>query len=238
MVEKTEPAGRRQFAFDFSHRPSLSGEDFIVTPCNQAAVSWVDSWPEWPAPALLVYGPPSCGKSHLASVWQARTGALRLNLPLRGGVDPRQALGEATAVVIEDVEGWIAGDEAQRQLFHIYNLVAERRGHVMLTASRPPAQWPMTLADLRSRILAAPAVAIDMPDQDMVAALLIKLFADRQLKVGDDVLAYLLARMDRSFDGARRLVAALDDAALDARRNVTIPFAGAVLRELETGGGR
>ena len=237
MADMTEPAGRRQFAFDFSHRPSVSGEDFIVTPCNQTAVSWIDSWPAWPAPSLLVYGPPSCGKSHLASVWQARTGALRLSLPLIDGVNPRQVLGEATAVVIEDVEGWIAADEAQRQLFHIYNLLAERRGHLMLTARLAPALWPMTLADLRSRILAAPAVAIDMPDEDMVAALLIKLFADRQLKVGDDVLAFLLARMDRSFDGVLRLVAALDDAALDARRNVTIPFAGAVLRDLETGGG-
>lgn len=237
-----EPRGRRQLAFDFSQRPSLSGEDFIVARSNEAAVAWVDSWPDWPAPALVVHGPSGCGKSHLASVWQARTAALRLALPLPAPFDPHQALGGAGAAVVEDVDRWIAADDAQRQLFHLYNVLAERRGSLMLTAVQPPALWPMTLADLRSRVTAAPAVAIVPPDEALIAALLVKLFADRQLKVGDEVLTFLLARMDRSFDAARRLVAALDEAALHARRNVTVPLAGEVLRELgpagrQSGGG-
>jgi DnaA regulatory inactivator Hda len=232
MADSEDQPSRRQLAFDFSHRPSQSGEDFIVAPSNAAAVAWVDAWPGWPAPALVVYGPPGCGKSHLASVWQARTGALRLSLPQTGRFDPLQAMADAAAAVVEDVDRWIAGDEPQRQLFHLYNVVAERRGHLMLTARVPPALWPMPLADLRSRIAAAPAAAIEPPDEDLVAALLMKLFADRQLKVGDDVLTFLLARMDRSFDAARRLVVALDEAALHARRNLTVPLAGEVLRDV------
>lgn len=232
MADSEDQPGRRQLAFDFSHRPSQSGEDFIVAPSNAAAVAWVDAWPGWPAPALVVYGPPGCGKSHLASVWQARTGALRLSLPDTGRFDPLRAMADATAAVVEDVDRWVAADDAQRQLFHLYNVIAERRGHLMLTARVPPALWPMPLADLRSRIAAALAAAIEPPDEDLVAALLMKLFADRQLKVGDDVLAFLLARMDRSFDAARRLVVALDEAALHARRNLTVPLAGEVLREV------
>lgn len=236
MAESEKPEGRRQLAFDFSHRPSLSGEDFIVAPPNQAAVAWIDSWPNWPAPALVVYGPPGCGKSHLASVWQARAAALQLILPLSPPFDLQHAIGDAPAVVVEDVDRWIGEGEAQRQLFHLYNMMAERRGHVMLTARPAPNLWPMTLADLRSRVTAAPAVAIEPPDEGLITALLMKLFADRQLKVGDDVLMFLLARMDRSFDAARRLVAALDDAALHERRNVTVPLAGDVLRAVGPGG--
>lgn len=232
MAESEDKPGRRQLAFDFPHRPSQSGEDFIVAPSNAAAVAWVDAWPDWLAPALVVYGPAGCGKSHLASVWQARAGALRLTLPQTDRFDPLQAMAGATAAVVEDVDRWIAAEDAQRQLFHLYNVVAERRGHLMLTARVPPAMWPMSLADLRSRIAAAPAAAIEPPDEDLVAALLMKLFADRQLKVGDEVFTFLLARMDRSFDAARRLVVALDEAALDARRNLTIPLAGEVLRQV------
>jgi chromosomal replication initiation ATPase DnaA len=164
-------------------------------------------------------------------VWQARAAALRLTLP-QAAFDPVRQLGEATAAVVEDVDRWIGQEAAERQLLHLYNVLAERRGHLMLTAQQPPARWAMTLADLRSRIAAAPAAAIEPPDEALVTALLMKLFADRQIRVGDDVLTFLLARMERSFDAARRLVAALDTDALQARRNVTVPLAGDVLRRV------
>lgn len=232
MAEPQDKPGGRQFAFDFAHRPSLGGEDFFVAPSNAEAVTWTDSWPDWPAPALVIHGPPGCGKTHLADVWRARAGALAIAVTDAGPFDPLRVLGDAAAAVIEDVDRWIAEGDAQRRLLHFYNLMAERRGHLMLTAREPPVRWPVTLADLRSRLAAAPAVAIAPPGEELIEALLVKLFADRQIRVGDDVLTFLLARMERSFDAARRLVAALDAAALDARRNVTVPLAGAVLRRV------
>jgi chromosomal replication initiation ATPase DnaA len=231
----------RQLAFDFGHRPSLSGDDFIVAPCNADAVAWIDAWPNWPAPALVIHGPPGGGKSHLASVWRARAGAIEIPATSVNPTDIATALGAAPAAVVEDAERHVApnssnGEAFARGLFHLYNMLAERRGHLLLTARSPVVQWPIALADLRSRLQAAPAAAIELPDESLTAALLVKLFADRQLKVGDDVLAYLLARMERSFDAARRLVAALDTAALDAKRNVSVPLAGAVLARLGADG--
>ncbi|HKO09467.1 MAG TPA: DNA replication protein, partial [Alphaproteobacteria bacterium] len=88
------------------------------------------------------------------------------------------------------------------------------------------------LADLRSRLLAAPAVAVAAPDETLLAALLVKLFADRQLRVGAELIAFLLPRMERSFEGAVRLVAALDAAALAAKRPLTMPLARSVLAAL------
>ena len=229
-TESVQPSrGGRQLAFDFGHRPSLGGDDFLVAPCNEAAVAWIDAWPDWPAPALTIYGPPGGGKTHLAGVWRARADALEI---VAAAVNPRDvaaALGTAKAAVVEDADRHANDESFARGLFHLYNLLAERRGHLLLTARAPVAQWPLALADLRSRLQAAPAAAIDLPDEGLTAALLVKLFADRQLKVGDEVLAYLLARMERSFDAARRLVAALDAAALDAKRNVNVPLAGEVL---------
>jgi chromosomal replication initiation ATPase DnaA len=236
MTAAASSGAGRQLAFDFGHRPSLGGEDFLVAPCNADAVAWIDAWPDWPAPALVVYGPPGGGKSHLAGVWRARAGAIEIAAAAVSPATVAGVLGEAGAAVVEDADRRVVDDGFARGLFHLYNLLAERRGHLLLTARAPVARWPLALPDLRSRLAAAPAAAIELPDEGLTAALLVKLFADRQLKVGDDVLAYLLARMERSFDAARRLVAALDAAALDARRNISVPLAGDVLARFGSSG--
>ena len=56
-----------QLPLDLGHRASFSGEDFLVAPCNAAAVACLDSWPDWPAPGLAVHGPEGCGKTHLST---------------------------------------------------------------------------------------------------------------------------------------------------------------------------
>lgn len=218
-----------QLALDLGHRTALDADDFLIAPCNRDAVMWVDRWPNWPAPALVVHGPTACGKSHLATVWRARSGARTVFAADLSGATPVDLLGAGDCAVVEN------GDRVtdQTALMHLYNVVAERGGQLLVTAAAPPARWSLSLADLRSRLVAAPAVAIGAPDDGLIGAVLIKLFADRQLRVGDDVVTFLLARMERSFDAARRLVTALDHAALAGRRNITVPLAGQVLNDLE-----
>ncbi len=117
----------------------------------------------------------------------------------------------------------------EEALLHLYNLLAERQGHLLLAAREPPARWTIGLADLRSRLLAAPAVAVEAPDDALLGAVLVKLFADRQLRISEEVIAYLLPRIERSFAAAQAIVAALDRAALAGQRAVTVPLARDVL---------
>lgn len=226
----------RQLALDLPHRPALGREDFLVAEANEVAVAWIDRWPEWPQPALLLYGPAGSGKTHLASVWQRASGAVRLQRDTLLAQEPPALLGDtATAIVdgIEDVLGNAATQsEIERKLLHTYNMLRERRGHLLLTGRRRPAEWPLRLPDLRSRLAAAPAVGLGLPDDQLFAAVLVKLFSDRQLRVGPQVLNYLLPRIERSFSHARQLVAALDDISLEARREITVPLARGVLDSL------
>ncbi|MBM3585232.1 MAG: DNA replication protein [Alphaproteobacteria bacterium] len=208
-----------QFVLDLGHRPALGAEDFLVAPCNAAAVAWIDRWPAWPTPTLVIHGPRGAGKSHLANVWRDRSGAR----PFVAGQAPDRA---ATApVMLEDADRRV--DEAA--LFHLYNLVAAHRTTLLITAQQPPARWSIALPDLRSRLVAAPAVAIEPPDDALLGAVLAKQFRDRQLAIADGVIQYAVARMERSFDAARALVDALDRAALAERRAVTVPLARKVL---------
>ncbi len=212
-----------QFTFEFPHRPAFGVEDFLVAASNAAAVAWLDRWPEWPAASCVLHGPPGCGKTHLAHVWQARSRAVLCEpAALTATAVPQLAV--AGAVVVDGAEA-----APERPLLHLLNLVAEGGGHVLLTAGAPASRWATALPDLRSRLLALPDIAVLAPDDALIGAVLLKLFSDRQLTVGEDVVIFLLHHMERSFAAARRIVAALDRAALVAKRRITVPLAREVL---------
>jgi len=217
-----------QLPLDLGHRTALGGADFHVAASNREAVAWLDRWPDWPAGGLAVHGPPGSGKTHLAHVWIDRAGACLIGPAELAGLDPHRVA--AVGPVAIDSLGEAALDaEAERQLLHLYNALVASGRTLLLLGRRPPARWPLSLADLRSRLVALPAVAMAMPDDELFAAVLGKLFADRQLTVGAEVLRYLGARIERSFESARDIVDRLDRAALAARRPVGLPLARELL---------
>lgn len=214
----------QQLVFDLPLRTAVGRDDFLVADCNGDAVAWLDRWPDWPGPALCLYGPAGCGKSHLLDIWRSRSHAAGVPAgALNTATVP--ALAAAGAVAVDDAD--TPGEEAA--LLHLYNLLRERGGFLLLAARQPPSRWPVRLPDLRSRLNAAPAVGVEPPDDILLAALLHKLFADRQVVVNEDVVGYLVKRMERSFDAAGRLVAAVDAAALAGQQAVTIPLVRRIL---------
>jgi DnaA regulatory inactivator Hda len=217
--------GDRQLVLDLGHRPAFGRDDFLVAPGNHEAVDWIDRWPAWPGHALAIFGPAGCGKSHLVHVFALRAQARVLtaaditvaNVPTL--VENHAALALENGEAVADPRG----------LLHLYNAVKERAGHLLLASREPPARWPVTLPDLKSRVASVPAVRIAAPDDAMMEAVLVKLFADRQVTVAPDVIAYLLRHMDRTFAAARQIVAKADAAALAGKRAVTIPLIKDVL---------
>lgn len=215
---------RRQLVLDLPHRTAVGRDDFFVTSCNQEALAFIDRWPNWPSPLAVLCGPPGCGKSHLAAVWQEQAGATMLNQH-----DFRAAISEVSPTkccFVVDMAAGIADEEA---FFHLFNRVAEHSGGILVTAPSPPARWKFNLADLESRLRAAPVLNIGQADDTLLEAVMVKLFADRQLRVEPDVIGFLLRRMDRSLGAARDLVAELDKAALAEHRTVSVPFARSIL---------
>ena len=229
-----------QLPLDLVPRPALGREDFLVAPSNEVAVAWIDRWPDWPSPVLALYGPPGCGKTHLCQVWRAASGAVEIDGSRLARAEPPELLGAAQACVLDDAEAIMGGSELgsgaanAERLLHLINSLIERGGQVLLAARAAPARWPCGLPDLASRLAAAAAVRLEAPDDALMEALLVKLCSDRQLAVGEEVLRYLLARMERSFAAARGLVAALDRASLAEGRAVTVPLARRVLEGYET----
>jgi chromosomal replication initiation ATPase DnaA len=213
--------------------PTYSREDFVVADGNREALAWLDRWPDWPAPALALSGPAGSGKTHLGRIWAVRAGATVIEgVDLDGkSVPDLTAMSAASPAIMIDH----ADRAPERALFHLYNLMRERRGHLLLVSEAPPAHWRIALPDLASRLRAAPAVGVAPPDDELLGSIILKQLADRQLHAGPGVVHYLVSHMERSADAARRVVAALDKGAAVERREIDRRLAADVLAELQGG---
>ena len=218
--------GARQLALDLPHAESFRRDDFLESPANAAALALVERWPDWPHSSAAIVGPAGSGKSHLAAIWAERAGAriVAASELDAAGVPGALATG---ALVIEDLA---PGRVDEPALFHLLNLAREQGAFLLITARERLDRGPFTLADLASRLRAVPVVTLAPPDDSLLAAVLVKLFADRQLAVDEGVVSYLVARIERSLASAEAIVSRLDRAALSRGRSVTRVLASEVLR--------
>lgn len=217
----TEAAG--QLLLDLAQRPALGAEDFLISSANRAAASAIDQWPHWPQASMLVVAPPRAGKTHLGNVWRLKSGAKRLSADALREDDVAFSGG---ALLVEDLHAGIANE---RVLFHLLNLVRERKLSMLLTSRIPPGELKVELPDLRSRLRALPVVAIANPDEALLKAVLVKQFADRQLTVEPHVVNHIALHMEQSMQAAATIVAEIDRTAMSTHRKVTRALAAEVL---------
>ncbi len=203
-----------QLVLPLETRSASGRADFIVVPANERAVAFLDSYPDWPAPAVVLYGPPACGKSHLAAVWAQKAAAKIID-----AADLERGIPDGP-LVVENV----AAGVAEAPLFALL----ERGTPLLLTAQVPPGEWPQTFAlslpDLVSRARALLAFALWAPDDALLMGLAVKLFADRQLAVPENVVAHMIRSLERSPEAIRDFVARADAAALAAKRPINTNF--------------
>jgi len=215
----------RQFALPLPLAASSARADLLEDASNAEALAWLDRPETWPGGRLALFGPEGVGKSHMARAFAGEHGWRWLEGPSLRGLPPPAAGG----TVLDDADA--VAEEAA--LLHLLNLCAERGEGLLLIGREAPARWPVALPDLASRLRATTAVGIGRPGDALLAALLAKLFADRQLRVAPEVQAWLLARLPREAAALAEAVARLDRAALIAAAPVTRVLARATLAPWE-----
>ena len=217
-----------QFIFDLPHRPAFGRDEFLVTDANEAAVVAVEKWPHWRNPVMIICGPAGSGKSHLAAVWLSMTGAKQTVADDLVESDVPDHL-SAGALLIEDAP---SQNLDERALFHAINIAREEKRTILITSRVSPGQWQIALPDLISRLKAAEIAHLQSPDDALLRGVLVKQFSDRQITVDERIIGFILARVERSFDAVRTLVAEIDTRALTDRADITRPFVSRVMADL------
>lgn len=216
-----------QLGLDLPVRTALGRDDFMVAPSNALALAMIDNWETWPRHKLVLSGPHGAGKTHLTHVWASASGA-QIVAARDLHTDHIEALA-TTPIAVEDVPAINTDTAAQTALFHLHNLLQSAGLPLLMTGAQAPSHWAMSLPDLQSRIDGAGHAALDPPDDSLLAAVLAKLFNDRQLTPRTDVIPYLVTHMERSFDAARHIVAALDATSLARKKPISRALATEML---------
>jgi chromosomal replication initiation ATPase DnaA len=221
----------RQLALALPHAESLTPEsltrdNFLEGPANEAGLALIERWPDWPNRIMLLVGPEGSGKSHLAAIWAEIAGARSISAHALTPTAVPGALATG-ALVVEDLK---PGDFDERAMFHLMNLAREDEASILMTARVAPSAFEVELRDLRSRLRAVPAVPLLPPDDLLFRGLIVKFCADRQLSIDETVVSYLTTRIERSYAAARQAVDLLDTEALRLGRPVTRALAAELLR--------
>ncbi len=221
-----------QYHLPLPLREAMGLEDFLLAQPNEEAARWLlqNNPSAWASPALVLWGPEGAGKTHLLSIWAAAFDATKVR------VGDHEALGllaegsSTDAIFALDAADFVAGQEdLEEWLQHFYNAVAAVKGHLLLTARKPPASWGLRLRDIETRLKSVPSVQLGEPDDDLMRGLLIKLFRDRQLLVEAGVVDFLASRLERTGTAIKKAVKKLDEASLETGRKISIPFVQKIL---------
>jgi len=210
-----------QLSLNLEHRPSYARQAFVVSPSNADAVAALDAWPGWLGGALVLVGPAGSGKTHLAAGWAEQAGACTLPADF----DEADLANLPGPALVEDADRHPPGEA----LFHLINMAARPGGGLLITARIPPGQWPSDIPDLRSRLNALPVAQMYEPDDAVLSGVLAKFFQERNIRPSDDLLSYLVRRIERSAPRARDIVAKLDEVAARHSRSVSRGLAREIL---------
>jgi len=213
---------------DWPRKRTMARADFVAGPCNAEALAAVGDREAWRDGRLVVCGDEGCGKTHLAAIWAADSGARFIDAAALepGNIRDVAALG---AVVVEDVDRRLVAAprraRAEEALMHLFNLMGEGGGRILFSGREPPGRWAVRLPDLASRLTLPAVFRVGRPDDTLLSHLFVKLFDDRNIALDPRVASFLALRTERSFRAAHDMVEALDRYSVETKRPVTVGLA-------------
>ena len=199
-------------------------EDALISDSNKIIVEWIKFWPSWNR-YLVIYGDHGCGKTCIAHFL-----ANNYNFILADSYDIatiyNDVLNQADGIIIDDAHIY---DE--KKLLCLINIVRERGKKIIIISPAPPSYWKVEINDLQSRLKAMPIVKIDQPDDQLLKILIKRLFSSKQIVIDDNIVDFLINRIERNIFYVQNIIKAIDEISLRDHKKITISFVKQVIAQ-------
>ena len=194
-----------QLILKFPSHQAYKKEDFYVSPSNQEAYDFINSWPKWIKRTVNIFGPSGSGKSHLASILKSKTSCLQIETKKLSDEIFFKFKTKET-LIIENLDRKVS----EKLLFSLWNIALQDNKYLLITSKKPINSFKFKLRDLTSRVTSSLIIGINLPSDDLISVILAKNFSDKQITVEKKHIDYIVKRIDRSYEKISQFILTLD----------------------------
>ena len=206
-----------QMLLNFDQKQNFNYNDFYVSKSNYFAFKLIEKWPSWEKNILNIFGEKFSGKTHLVEIFESKYKAVRIQeKDLNNNIFKSLKLHEN--VILDDFEN--KSDE--KILYSLFNLVDQDNKYLIITSKKPLIEMQFLLKDLASRVKNCLVAEISKPDDELIFALILKNFSDRQISLDKKLIDYIVKRIDRSYSKIKEFIYKVDEMSLKQKKPINL----------------
>ena len=206
-----------QLLLDFDIKTNFNDHDYYVSDSNFFAFNLIDKWPSWEKRILNISGEKFSGKTHLANIFKSKSSAFFLN-ESQINDDAFKKIKLYESIIVDGFSNTI--DE--RLIYSIFNLVDQDSKYLLINSETPLGESNFELPDLASRSKNLLHAKIEPPDDDLIFAIILKNFSDRQIKLEKKIIEFIINRIDRSYGKISEFIYKIDELSLKKKKPINL----------------
>ena len=206
-----------QLLLNFNFKKSFNEHDYYVSDSNYFAFNLIDKWPKWEKRILNIHGEKFSGKTHLSKIFQLKSSAIYLNeKEINNEIFKKIKLYES--IIIDEFSNKIE----ENLIYSIFNLVDQDSKYLLINTETPLSEIKFKLPDLVSRSKNSLQAKIEPPDDDLIFALILKNFSDRQIKLEKQIIEFIVNRIERSYSKISEFIYKVDELSLKKKKPINL----------------
>ena len=217
---------QNQLLINFNLKKDYDEQDFYVSSSNKYAFNIINGWPKWLKRTVNLYGEQYSGKSHLSKIFEAKTTCLNIE-SINFTNEILLKFKTKQALIIENFNFNIP----EKLLYSLINIVEQENKYLLITSLKPLNKFDFKLKDLNSRINNCLFVEIGAPDDELIYALIVKNFSDRQINIDKKIIEYIIKRINRSYKDIFLFIYKVDQLSLQKGKPINLSIIKKILKQ-------